>query len=248
MLVDQGFETMEGASGDDWISGAQSMRAYMRGAEICGVIAAFIRSLGWSRALADQRRFRRAAAAAGAAGGAGRAVAHRRTGAQSLRRPALQAVVVTTDLPLALGPADRLRPAGHVLQQVPEVRARMPLQRDLVRRQGDVQRLRDVEAGRRALHALPRHQPARLGLRALHEDLPVQPRGPARAPRGSCGRRSICPWARRWIVRYDDRVGNGSINPAKTWWTDLEIVDGKVRPAEGREPQEPDPAQACQGP
>ncbi len=36
------------------------------------------------------------------------------------------------------------------------------------------------------------------------------------------------PWTRRWIVRYDDRLGNGSINPAKTWWTDLEIVDGKV--------------------
>jgi len=36
------------------------------------------------------------------------------------------------------------------------------------------------------------------------------------------------PWARGWIVRFDDRIGNGSINPAKTWWTDLEIVDGKV--------------------
>jgi hypothetical protein len=26
MLIDQGYDTMEGASGDDWISGAQSMR------------------------------------------------------------------------------------------------------------------------------------------------------------------------------------------------------------------------------
>ena len=32
--IDQGRETMEGASGDDWISGAQSMRAYLRGALI----------------------------------------------------------------------------------------------------------------------------------------------------------------------------------------------------------------------
>ena len=30
LLVDQGHETMEGASGDDWISVAQSMRAYLR--------------------------------------------------------------------------------------------------------------------------------------------------------------------------------------------------------------------------
>ena len=38
MLIDQGYETMEGASGDDYISGAQSMRAYMRGEEIAGIM------------------------------------------------------------------------------------------------------------------------------------------------------------------------------------------------------------------
>ena len=30
MVVDQGYETMEGSSGDDWIAVAQSMRAYLR--------------------------------------------------------------------------------------------------------------------------------------------------------------------------------------------------------------------------
>ncbi len=39
MIVDQGFETMEGASGDDWISVAQSMRAYLRISLLGGVIA-----------------------------------------------------------------------------------------------------------------------------------------------------------------------------------------------------------------
>ena len=48
MLVDQGYETMEGASGDDFISGAQSMRAYMRGAEIAGIMAEHLRSNGFS--------------------------------------------------------------------------------------------------------------------------------------------------------------------------------------------------------
>jgi len=43
MVVDQGFDTMEGASGDDWISGAQSMRSYLRGAEIAGVMAQLLR-------------------------------------------------------------------------------------------------------------------------------------------------------------------------------------------------------------
>ncbi|MFC7516022.1 hypothetical protein ACFQUU_13490 [Herbaspirillum sp. GCM10030257] len=48
MLIDQGFETREGASGDDWISASQSMRAYLRGAEIAGVMAAHCRRLGYS--------------------------------------------------------------------------------------------------------------------------------------------------------------------------------------------------------
>ena len=48
MLIDQGYDTMEGASGDDWISGCQSMRGYLRGAEIAGVMAEFLRSQGVS--------------------------------------------------------------------------------------------------------------------------------------------------------------------------------------------------------
>ena len=42
MLIDQGYDTMEGASGDDWISGSQSMRAYLRGAVIAGISYNFV--------------------------------------------------------------------------------------------------------------------------------------------------------------------------------------------------------------
>ena len=48
MIIDQGYETMEGASGDDWISVAQSMRAYLRFSLLGGVIAGQIRNLGYS--------------------------------------------------------------------------------------------------------------------------------------------------------------------------------------------------------
>ena len=48
MLIDQGYDTMEGASGDDWASGPQSMRAYLRGAEIAGVMADFLRKKGFA--------------------------------------------------------------------------------------------------------------------------------------------------------------------------------------------------------
>ncbi len=48
MLLDQGHETMQGASGDDWISVAQSMRAYLRFSLLGGVVAEQIRRLGYS--------------------------------------------------------------------------------------------------------------------------------------------------------------------------------------------------------
>ena len=47
MIIDQGFETMEGASGDDWISVAQSMRAYLRFSLLGSIIAKQIRRLGY---------------------------------------------------------------------------------------------------------------------------------------------------------------------------------------------------------
>lgn len=48
VMIDQGFETMAGASGDDWISSAQSMRTYMRAALVCGVVGEHLRNLGFS--------------------------------------------------------------------------------------------------------------------------------------------------------------------------------------------------------
>ncbi|MCZ6763684.1 MAG: Fe-S protein [Alphaproteobacteria bacterium] len=47
VLIDQGHETFLGASGNDWISGSQSMRAYLRGAEVTGVMAEHVREMGY---------------------------------------------------------------------------------------------------------------------------------------------------------------------------------------------------------
>lgn len=47
-LIDQGHETFLGGCGNDWISGSQSMRAYMRGAEITSVMSAHLREMGHS--------------------------------------------------------------------------------------------------------------------------------------------------------------------------------------------------------
>ncbi|MES0811703.1 2Fe-2S iron-sulfur cluster-binding protein [Roseibium sp. SCPC15] len=47
MVIDQGYETMEGASGDDWIAVSQSMRAYLRFSILGSVVAKQIRNLGY---------------------------------------------------------------------------------------------------------------------------------------------------------------------------------------------------------
>ncbi|MEE9313614.1 MAG: reductive dehalogenase [Rhizobiaceae bacterium] len=48
MIIDQGYETTDGSSGDDWIAVSQSMRAYLRFSLLGGVIAKQIRNLGYS--------------------------------------------------------------------------------------------------------------------------------------------------------------------------------------------------------
>ncbi|MGC1496979.1 MAG: 4Fe-4S double cluster binding domain-containing protein [Sulfitobacter sp.] len=47
MIIDQGFDTMEGSSGDDWIAVSQSMRAYLRFSMLGGVMAQHLRNLGY---------------------------------------------------------------------------------------------------------------------------------------------------------------------------------------------------------
>ncbi len=235
MLIDQGFDTMEGASGDDWISGSQSMRGYLRGAVVAGIMAELLRELGFparSQTNADSDVLHIPLILWA---GLGELQPHRRAGAQPVRRPALQVGGADHRHAARSRPADRFRPADLLLE-LPEMRARMPLRRHSVRRQGHVQRLRDLEAGRRALHALSPHQRARLGLRALHEDLPHQ-QGGGRRRRGAdtrgelarrqrdvpealdgAGRHLARRQARQWQAQSWSRNGGSTTRSSTTWW------------------------------
>ena len=189
MLIDQGYDTMEGASGDDWISGTQSMRGYLRGAEIAGVMAEFLRDRGFparSQTNADSDVLQIPVilwAGLGELSRIGELVLNPFVG------PRFKSVVLTTDMPLKPD-----KPIDFGLQYFCNNclkcarEARMPVRRHPLRRQGDVQRLRDVEAGRRALHPLPADQHERRGLRALHEDLPDQQGGRYRRAGPDAGR------------------------------------------------------------
>jgi reductive dehalogenase len=226
MLVDQGFETMEGASGDDWISGAQSMRAYLRGGEICGVVAAFIRSLGWSaraQTNADSDVIQLPLvllAGLGELSRIGELVLNPFVG------PRFKSAVVTTDLPLAPDP-----PVDFGLQDTcakcMKCARECPCSAisfgDKVMFNGYEMWKPDVERCTRYRVTNPHGSACGRCMKTCpynHEGL--------LAHRFFLWCAIRLPWTRKWIVRLDDRIGNGSINPVKTWWTDLEIVGEKV--------------------
>lgn len=226
MLVDQGFETMEGASGDDWISGAQSMRAYMRGGEVCGVVAAFLRGRGFparSQTNADSDVLQLPLvllAGLGELSRIGELVLNPFVG------PRFKSAVVTTDLPLA---ADR--PVDFGLQDT--CAKCMKCARECpcsAISTGDKVMFNGYEMWKPDVERCARYRVTNPHGSACGRCMKTCPYN----HEGLLGHRAVLwaairlPWARGWLVRLDDRLGNGAINPAKTWWTDLEIVDGKV--------------------
>ncbi len=226
MLVDQGFETMEGASGDDWISGAQSMRAYMRGGEVCGVVAAFIRSLGWSarsQTNADSDVLQLPLvllAGLGELSRIGELVLNPFVG------PRFKSAAVTTDMPLAwdqpidFGLQDTCSRCMKCARECP---CSAISHGDKVMFNGYEMWKPDVERCARYRVTNPHGSACGRCMKTCpynHEGL--------LAHRLALWAAIRLPWTRGWLVRLDDRLGNGSINAAKTWWTDLEIVDGRV--------------------
>ncbi len=220
MLIDQGHDTMDGASGDDWISGSQSMRAYLRGAEIAGLLAAQIRALGYSarsHTNADSQVLHIPLvllAGLGELSRIGELVLNPFLGAR------FKTVVVTTDMPLAID-----RPIDFGLQ-------------DMCGKCRKCARECPVNA------ISHREKVMFNGYEMWKPDVERCARYRITNPKGSaCGRcMKTCPFTnegllthriflwltikappiRRWIPYLDDLVRNGSRNPVKKWWHDLE--------------------------
>ena len=173
ILVDQGYETMEGASGDDWISGAQSMRAYLRAQLIGGVVGAHIRSLGYSargHSVMDQDVLHIPIileAGLGELSRIGELVLNPYVG------PRFKSGVITTNLPLLPDKPIDFGLQG-LLREMYQVCPGVPVPGHSIRRQDHVQRLRNVEAGRGEMRPLPYHQRRRRPVRPLHEDLSLE--------------------------------------------------------------------------
>jgi reductive dehalogenase len=240
MLIDQGYETMEGASGDDFISGAQSMRAYMRGGVIAGILADHIRGLGF---------------AARAQTNADSEVLHipliLQAGLGELSRigelvlnpfvgPRFKSVVITTDLPVEVDkPIDFGLQSfcGHCRKCARECPCDAISWGDKVMFNGYEMWKPDVE--RCARYRITNQRGLACGrcMKTCPLNKVVDWDGPLAT--------TVASWLgihARWLkpllvplaTWLDDRLGYGVRNPVKKWWLDLEIVNGRcVLPGRG---------------
>ncbi|GIX13131.1 MAG: hypothetical protein KatS3mg118_1090 [Paracoccaceae bacterium] len=221
MIVDQGYETMAGASGDDWISVAQSMRAYLRFSLLGGVIARQIRNLGYSakaHTVMDGDVLQPPLlllSGLGEVSRIGEVILNPFLG------PRLKSGVVTTDLPMAHD-----RPIDFGLQRFCESCNKCA---------------RECPSG--AITAGPKL--VFNGYEIWKSDSQKCATYRITTQGGAmCGRcMKTCPWnleglfaerpfrwaamhlpgAAPWLARLDDRLGRGGLNPVKKWWWDIEI-------------------------
>ena len=233
MLFDQGHETMEGASGDDWISVAQSMRAYLRFSLLGGVIGEQIRRLGYS------------------------ARVHTSVEGDVLQPPLLLLAglgevsrIGDVILNPYLGP--RLK-SGAITTSMPMVHDR-PIDFGLQNFCAQCNKCaRECPSG--AITAGPKVMFNGYEIWRSDPEKCTRYRI-TNAAGGMCGRcMKTCPWnleglfsdsAFRWLAmhapssagmlaRLDDALDRGVINPVKTWWWDIELNEDRTRYVEAAE-------------
>ena len=231
MIVDQGFETMEGASGDDWISVAQSMRAYLRFSLLGGVIAKQIRRLGYSakaHTVLDGEVLQPPLlllSGLGEVSRIGEVILNPFLG------PRLKSGVVTTDMPLTHD-----QPIDFGLQSFCEACNKCA---------------RECPSG--AITAGPKLMFNGYEIWKSDSERCANYRITTKGG-AMCGRcMKTCPWNLeglfaekpfRWaamrlpkaapvLAKLDDALGRGGLNPVKKWWWDIELEeDGAYRPTQ----------------
>ncbi len=231
VIIDQGHETMDGASGDDWIACAQSMRAYLRFSLLGGIVAGHIRNLGYSaraHTVMDGEVLQPPLlllSGLGEVSRIGEVILNPYLG------PRLKSGVITTDMPLGHD-----RPINFGLQNFCNACNKCA---------------RECPSG--AITAGPKlmFNGYEIWKSDSQKCLTYRIGQTAGAMCGRCMK--TCPWNLeglfaeapfRWLAikvprmakflaRFDDWLGNGRLNPAKKWWWDLVMEDdGPYRKAD----------------
>jgi reductive dehalogenase len=248
MLIDQGYDTMEGASGDDWISGSQSMRAYLRGAVIAGVMAELLRALGFaarSQTNADSDVLHIPLilwAGLGELSRIGELVLNPFVG------PRFKSVVLTTDFPLAIDqPIDFGLQyfCSHCLKCARECPCDAIPFGDKVVFNGYEMWKPDVERCTRYRLTNARGSACGRCMKTCPINKVVDADG-ALLTRVASWFGVNALWLKPLMVPiatwFDDWIGNGRRNPAKKWWFDHEIVGGVTVTPRATNERDIDPA------
>jgi len=230
VIIDQGFDTMEGASGDDWIACSQSMRAYLRFSLLGGIIGDQIRNLGYGarvHTVMDGEVLQPPLlllSGLGEVSRIGEVILNPYLG------PRLKSGVITTDMPLMHD-----QPIDFGLQSFCKQCNKCA---------------RECPSG--AITAGPKR--VFNGYEIYKSDSQkCTTYRVTQAAGAMCGRcMKTCPWnleglfaeapfrwlasnipaAAKHLARLDDKLGHGSINPVKKWWWDLEMADeGPYQPS-----------------
>ena len=248
MLIDQGYDTMEGASGDDWISGSQSMRGYLRGAEIAGIMGEFLRAKGFparSQTNADSDVLHIPLilwAGLGELSRIGELVLNPFVG------PRFKSVVLTTDLPLEVDkPIDfGLQTfCGNCLKCARECPCdAIPFGGKVMFNGYEIWKP-DVERCTRYRLTNPKGSACGRCMKTCPINKVVDADG-ALLTRMASWLGVNAMWLKPAMVPIatfvDDWLGNGKRNPVKKWWLDHEIVNGVTVTPKGTNARDIDPA------
>ncbi|WP_187429732.1 Carnitine monooxygenase reductase subunit [Roseobacter fucihabitans] len=232
MIIDQGFETTEGSSGDDWIAVTQSMRAYLRFSLLGGIIGKHIRNLGYEARVHTNLDGEVLQPPLLLLAGLGEVSRIGEVIVNPFLGPRLKSGCITTNMPLAHD-----KPIDFGMQAFCESCNKCA---------------RECPSG--AITAGPKLMFN--GYEIWKSDSQKCTTYRLTQMGGAmCGRcMKTCPWnveglqhekPLRWIAmnvpamagvlaKADDLVGNGRINPQKRWWWDLKVnARGGFDPVEG---------------
>lgn len=226
ILIDQGFETMDASSGDDWISGAQSFRAYLKGSTISCTVAGYLRELGFDARAHTNSDSQVLHIPLTLLAGLGELSRIGETVLNPFLGPRFKTAVITTNLPLAVdkpidfGLQDFCNKCKKCARECPP---------------------RAISFGNKVMFN---------GYEMWKPDVEACTRYRITNPNGSaCGRcMKMCPFnkegllqhriglsaaihfpfVRRLLIKLDDFVGYGKRKHIWKWWLDLESKNGKI--------------------
>jgi reductive dehalogenase len=224
VLLDQSYPTQDASCGDDYASGP--MRSYMRGAEICNIVAGYIRGMGYSARAHSSVDSDVMQPPLVLLAGLGEMSRIGETVLNPFIGPRFKCAVVTTDMDLApdkpidFGLQDYCEKCQKCARECPV--GAIPY--------GPKIMYNGYETWKQDVAKCTSYRTCNPNGAGCGRCLKVCPWNKADHVSHRLARWSAInlPWSRRALIRLDDMLGFGNRNPVKKWWFDLTVEDGKV--------------------